>query len=203
MKLIVLTPEHTVPGELEIINELFRSGLNYLHLRKPAFTINDTRNYLYGIEEKYRPLIALHQHQEIISPEFEMKRIHFPEKKRKETQLVELELLKEKGFYLSTSVHTASDLTMCSDYFQRIFLGPVFNSISKKDYTGKTFPILKHQGKAEIIGIGGVKNSNISTLNELGYDGGALLGWIWENPSESVQRFKSVAAKWAMQDHTH
>ena len=202
MKLIVITPEKNVKNEHAILHELFLAGLKNLHIRKPDFTAEELREYLKALDPRFLPYIAIHSHQEIVSPELELRRVHFPEAKRLRTAPVEFELMREKGFFLSTSVHHFGELKKCAKYFHRIFLGPVFNSISKKGYRGRTFPILNLQREAEIIGIGGVKNSNVSNLHELGYDGAAFLGWIWENPAEAVNRFKSVIAKWELQDHT-
>lgn len=63
--------------------------------------------------------------------------------------------------------------------------------------------MFRKEPSCEVIGIGGVKNANLSTLKELGYDGGAMLGWIWENPAESLTRFLTVQKKWVLQDQLH
>lgn len=203
MKLIVFTAEGIVLNEAGIVRSLFEQGLNDLHVRKPDWDAGQLRTYMERIPAEFHSRISLHSHAALLAPEFNLSKIHFTQEQRNGLSPFELELLREKGFILSTSVHSISELHACVPYFRRIFLGPVFNSISKKDYPGKTFPMLGNKGGAEVIGIGGVKNSNISILKELGYDGGAMLGWIWENPGEAVSRFTSVQRKWELQDHTH
>ncbi|MCC7302040.1 MAG: hypothetical protein IT233_05310 [Bacteroidia bacterium] len=203
MKLIIFTPEGSMLGETEMLVSMLEAGLQHVHVRKPDWDITQMRTYLSRIPSRFHQRIAVHSFSEQLAPEFDLRCLHFTQKQRESTSPFEWELLREKGFLLSTSVHSIQELESCKPFFPRLFLGPVFNSISKKEYAGKTFPMLPPHPGSEIIGIGGVKNSNLLVLSELGYDGGAMLGWIWENPADALKRYLTIHTKWALHDHLH
>ena len=46
MKLIVISAPQTIENEISIIEELIEKGLEYYHLRKPDWTINQTREFI-------------------------------------------------------------------------------------------------------------------------------------------------------------
>lgn len=60
MKIIVITRPAFFKGETDIVNELFRTGLERLHLRKPGATEPQLAEWLQGIEPEYLSRIVLH-----------------------------------------------------------------------------------------------------------------------------------------------
>lgn len=103
-------------------------------------------------------------------------------------------LPKIKQGTLSCSVHNwkeAEDaLTKC-DY---VFISPLFDSISKNAY--KKNPELMNipsdlRGK-KIIALGGIDDNTIEEVFDLGYYGGAVLGYIWNNPDNALKNFEKL-----------
>jgi thiamine-phosphate pyrophosphorylase len=183
MLVIIVSNPTALKNEAVHINELFNQGMQLFHLRKPTFTLNQMEELLKQVEPKNYHLISLHQHHEL-AEKYNMKRIHFPEFRRKETNETELQKWKEKGFTLSTSIHDLEEYKNLSDIFDYVFYGPVYASISKPDYKPKLdgLPKLKQEErKIKLIAIGGVDADKIMTLKDAGFDGVALLGAVWNS----------------------
>jgi thiamine-phosphate pyrophosphorylase len=62
MELIVLSPEITVSNETEILNSLFENGLLKFHLRKPNSSLEELREYLSKVKDKYLNIIIINSH---------------------------------------------------------------------------------------------------------------------------------------------
>ena len=83
------------------------------------------------------------------------------------------------------SCHSFEEVESLDGQLPYCFLSPVFDSISKQGYQAKfdknelkTF--LKKKRTIKVIGLGGVTAENYAELLNLGFDGGAFLGSIWE-----------------------
>lgn len=95
--------------------------------------------------------------------------------------------------------HSIKELEGCNEKYDYAFLSPIFNSISKAGYKSnydlrviKGF--LKNRNE-KIIALGGIDEDKIDAVKNLGFQGIALLGAIWqsENP---VEKFKRIKEKW-------
>ena len=60
MKLIIITSPDFLPGEARILTELFKAGLDLLHLRKPEAEIYEVESLLQEIPMEYRSRIVIH-----------------------------------------------------------------------------------------------------------------------------------------------
>jgi thiamine-phosphate pyrophosphorylase len=90
---------------------------------------------------------------------------------------------------ISTSFHSWQEIKENNHPYKYVFISPVFDSISKKDYKAGIDLLgattvkneLAESGKycPGIIGLGGVDAQSIKTLHEYGFDGAAMLGAIW------------------------
>ena len=49
MKLIIITSPDFIPDEARIVTELFKAGLDLLHVRKPGADVHAVENLLQGI----------------------------------------------------------------------------------------------------------------------------------------------------------
>ncbi len=199
MKVFVVSKETFFPGEGNCINGMFNAGLNVFHLRKPYASLNEHRQLLMEIDKPFHSRIALHQFHEELAPEFCINRLHFKEQKRIVSNSFELDLLKEKGFSLSTSVHDPLDLDGLSSAFKYCFLGPMFDSLSKKNYPGRGFS-LNNRYPFEVLAIGGITPYKIDTVIESGFDGIALSGYLWNEEAKAVEKFKEVMEKWVLNE---
>ena len=60
MKLIIITSPDFIPDEARIVTELFKAGLDLLHVRKPDADVHAVENLLQGIAPEYRTRIVIH-----------------------------------------------------------------------------------------------------------------------------------------------
>lgn len=193
-ELIVITCPEMLAGEAGMINQLFAQGLARLHVRKPQSTEEELRSLLEQIDPQYCRRIALHQHHALAN-EFGIQGLHFTETGRLAQHLETLEALKSRGNILSTSLHDPADLEQLSPCFDYAFLGPVFDSISKKGYSSTLpadFKLNKYRFPNKVIAVGGMSAYNWESALEMGFDGVALLGSIWQNPENAVAQFRQL-----------
>ena len=102
---------------------------------------------------------------------------------------------RENGQILSRSIHCLDDLNEDLSGWDYVFLSPVFHSISKREYgpqweeTQLTAALryCKEAYQTKVYALGGVDDSCIARVTEMGFDGVALLGAIWQTryPLES------------------
>ena len=191
MELIVITRPEMMPGEAAIINQLFAHGLARLHVRKPGATEAEFRALLEQIEPHFRGRIALHQHHELAN-NFGITGLHFTESNRLVQSEETLERLKNNGFIISTSIHDPEALERLSHCFDYAFLGPVFDSISKEGYRSKlpdNFRLEKYGFPNIVLALGGIHAENYKYALEMGFDGAAVLGSIWQNSDNAIAQF--------------
>lgn len=165
----------SAPGEIEneavIIELLFKSGLRRFHLRKPGWSKEQKISLLEQIDGSYHGLISVH--------------ITSQDDKWSEW----------KGSWHGTgeqscSIHAWEEYEKLPVETLYCFIGPVFDSISKPGYlSNRSLMDVPAKSHVRLIAIGGVTVGNFSHLMDLGYDGVALLGSIWQN--EPVWSFKS------------
>ncbi|SEJ13730.1 thiamine-phosphate pyrophosphorylase [Dyadobacter sp. SG02] len=185
-----------LPGEAGMINGLFAQGLARLHVRKPAAAEADLRGLLEQIDPKFRGRIALHQHH-ALAEAFGITRLHFTESNRLAQRADTFEGLKRNGFKISTSIHNPADVEKLSHCFDYAFLGPVFDSISKKNYkaalTGDS-SLNRFNFPGKLIALGGIDDTRLDLVASLGFDGVAVLGAIWTEPANAVTAFRALAS---------
>lgn len=185
--MIVITNSFAVANEIDIIDSLFEEGLSLLHIRKPDFSKIEMAEFIHLIKLEYRSNLVLHNHHEL-AEDFGINRIHFSEKERKNSLLIEHD---RKTF--STSAHSIEDFNLLENDFDYAFLSPVFKSISKHDYHPEInlFEALKSRTnyKTKVIALGGIDFENIEKTLKNGFDNVALLGSIWNNENP-IKQFK-------------
>ncbi|MBS9525290.1 thiamine phosphate synthase [Litoribacter alkaliphilus] len=183
MKIILFSSLVPVRKEAELIRSYLACGVERFHLKKPLLPENALVRLVELIGHEHREKLALHSHHHIARP-LGIKRLHFSEVLRESTPVEEIENQKNQGFHLSTSVHSFDTLETLPPYFDYIFMGPVFPSISKKGY-GEPFDPKKWEKVRDIdhnlIAIGGITNEKLPLVMEMGFSGAALLGGIWKS----------------------
>jgi thiamine-phosphate pyrophosphorylase len=179
--LIVFTSENHVDNEGFWLNELFDHGLETLHVRKPKFTREAYQNLLQEIRPEYHHKIMIHQNHEFCL-EMGLKGIHIPEYSRKMMSSIldnYVNGFQSKNYSVSSSFHNLKAVEQSDSSLDYYVLSPVFSSISKSNYLGKEFDV--HHISKSIIGLGGIQSNNISQVQNLGYNGIAVLGSIWQS----------------------
>ena len=176
---IVISSPIQVKNEAFLINQLFDEGLCIFHIRKPESSAQELVLLLQEINPIHYSKIALHSYH-YLAKSFGINRLHFTEASRKQLTDKDFNGFKTEDFILSTSVHTIEDFNTLSEDFEYAFLSPVFDSISKTAYKAKKFNLsLRKKTSPKLIALGGLSKDNCQTALEMGFDGVALLGSIW------------------------
>lgn len=195
--LIVISSPVPLAREAQWINALFEAGLECFHLRKPDREQAEVQALIRGILPHYYDRIACHHHH-ALARDAEMKRLHFTELMRQKVSDNDLAILKAQGMVLSTSIHSHESYPTLSVQFEYTFIGPVFDSLSKKGYTAlpgmlNLGSIQRHTVKR--IALGGIDHGNCAAAVAAGFDGIALLGAVWQSPDPAVA-FKTIQQVW-------
>lgn len=200
MKILAVTSGDNIKSEIPIVMEMFREGLDVLHLRKPNFSEHLVEEYLSLLPEIYHNRIVLHGYHDL-AKKFNLKGIHIT-KRHKKTPLktwwrIRLLKWKKPTLKISTSCHSLSKLKKYTRNYDYVFLSPVFNSISKK-HRKAGFSHKKIKKKLlsldNVYAMGGVNAKNIERVKELGFDGVVLYGSLWKDGSDPVAVFKEIKA---------
>lgn len=195
--LIVISSPTPITKEASLINQLFDEGLTVFHLRKPESSSQELVLLLQEINPIHYSKIALHSHH-YLAKSFGINRLHFNEVSRK--QLIEdaLETYNADGVILSTSIHTTDDYNQLSDKFDYAFLSPVFDSISKPNYQAHVFNLneIHKKTNTKLIALGGINEATCAKAFEMGFDGIALLGAIW-NSDNGITNYKKISQIYA------
>lgn len=190
--LTVVSSPVPVHREPDLINALFESGLSVFHLRKPGAGPELFRGLLNKIHVKYHDRIALHAHH-FLKEEFGICRLHFTGEERRKLMVVP-----KTPLICSTSIHSLEEYKKLSPQFSYAFLGPVFNSMSKTGYQQMNqinHPIHLKNKPIKIIGIGGITKSNGLNTLKYGFDGLAVLGFLWQS-EQPVTQFNAMQKLW-------
>lgn len=189
--LIVISSPTPITNEASLINQLFDEGLSVFHLRKPESSSQELVLLLQEINPIYYSKIALHSHH-YMAKSFGINRLHYTEASRK--QLTEIDLSEKKTEnILSTSVHSVVDYENLSPQFDYAFLSPVFDSISKPGYQAQSFDLSK-KTEIKLIALGGINETNCCKAFDMGFDGIALLGSVW-NSEDKLKTFKAIQSQ--------
>lgn len=91
---------------------------------------------------------------------------------------------------MSVSCHSFEEIDALPFEPNYVFLSPVFDSISKPGYPSAFAPeYLKEnlqKRRVPVIALGGITAEKVAECRKMGFRGVALLGHVWEQPSEAV-----------------
>lgn len=176
MKLILITQPTYFVEEDKIITSLFEEGLDLLHLRKPNTAPMFAERLLSLIPEQYHKRIVVHGHF-YLKDEYHLKGIHLNSRNPNIPQ-------NYKG-HISRSCHSLEEVEEHKRSCDYLFMSPVFDCISKKEYHANyTHEELKKAHKAgiidkKVIALGGIDMHNIREVKDYGFGGAAILGALW------------------------
>ncbi|WP_343700557.1 thiamine phosphate synthase [Chitinophaga sp.] len=187
----IVTSPQRVPEETKYLNELAAAGPVTLLLRKPGWELQEYSALLEGLQDHSKVMIT--GYPELLG-RYNVKGFHMSESMREQQPTSPILPARYCNPVLSTSVHTPENP---GPAWQYLLLGPVFDSISKKGYSGKAH--LFNAVPPNCIAIGGIDASNITRLKAMGFHGAALLGAIWQNPAMAVKNYRIIQTLW---DHS-
>lgn len=195
-KLILISPEAEKRDEVKVLTRLFNHGLEVFHLRRPLWSMVQTRDYLQSVPSTFHDKITLHSHF-ALAGEFKIRGIHLNENNKK--------LISQFDSYriISASFHSPEDIEENNYPYQYIFLSPIFNSISKPGHNSgfdlrilaEKMEALKHKRQTlpMIIALGGVSAENMHKVKMANFSGAAVSGAVWEsgNPEKAFLDIQS------------
>jgi thiamine-phosphate pyrophosphorylase len=200
MKIVVVSPASEEPREHAVLADLFSSGLERYHVRKPQWSSEKLRGWLRLVAVNWRSRLVLHQHHELAA-EFGSG-VHFKDSEGRDNapHCPRPAMDPAPHLFTSRSCHDRVTLDAALGHFDTVFLSPVFPSISKPGYQ----PTIGHaaiaerlarrtaaERKTEVIALGGITPSNATCCAELGFDGVALLGALWQ-AAEPLKVFEQL-----------
>lgn len=172
----------TIPGELPDeaarIARLLESGWDFVHIRKPDWSLRDVRNLIEDVPYPLRSRLRLHGHFDLLN-DYGLAGAHL--NSRCPTAPAAARSVTRSCHSLGEirRLETSGDL----DRYQYVTLSPVFDSISKPGYAsafdihdpGFSIP------ERKVVALGGVTPDRIAELEAAGFAGAAMLGWVWDN----------------------
>lgn len=174
----ITLPQADVAGDAERIVALLESGaVDRFHLRKPDADESVLRRLLTAIPQEYHARLSLHDAPWLLA---EFPQVGFHLNRRHPAGI--------SAGTLSRSCHSAGEVMKADSGLDYVTLSPVFDSISKEGYVGRSFT-----GEAQavatrrVIALGGVVPGRFAALRKRGFSGAAMLGWLWtEGPVENI-----------------
>lgn len=200
MKMILISRPEIFADEAQHVQRFFQEGLDTFHLRKPGSSIEDFEDALRQFAAMDYKRIVIHNHYELVE-KYNLKGLHLTEwftaraNKRKLKEVINT--ARNRKLTVSGSFHSIEALEDLTLKFHYVFLGPVFNSISKKGYMSaidldRASEYLRKPKNFEVVALGGIHQSNITLLAQAGFHGVALLGSVWhaDDPLSSFRAIK-------------
>lgn len=163
-------------GEIESCNLLLQSNIERLHVRKPSASKDELKAYLEQLDSSLYAKISLHNHHELVD-ELGLGVKHFKGK----------EVVNTTGI-ASKSFHSLEEIKGETAALSYGFLSPIFESISKSQYKAdfnhnRLNEALTEFDKFPIYALGGIDIKKMKQIQEMNFEGVALLGTIWMESS--------------------
>jgi len=203
MELVVFTNPKKTPSEIDSITAMFENGLQTLHVRKPKYGIDDMDDFLRLIPKQYQNRIVLHSHHKL-GKVYNLKGIHMGrthrEKKYSSSFKFKLMRMLHSNWTVTRSCHRLISLQECDNY-DYVFLSPMYDSISKENYSNKFSPKtvknMIEENNIKVFALGGVDIDKFEELRSLNFTGVAMLGAIWQSNHNPLSVFKEAQQKLA------
>lgn len=202
MKIALLTTNQRFKSEIETVNLFFDYGLDYLHLKKRRFSRSKTKKYIKEINEAHRRKIFLHKYH-WLAVWYKLKGIHLGRSDRQKPIRTKLKIFFMKLFHpkleVSVSFHSLQSATQDKGQYHHAMLSPVFDSISKKNYSPafseRQLVGLMEKTNHRYFALGGVDETHIQTAKDVGFEGVVVYGSIWNSGDEKLKTFKKIFDK--------
>jgi thiamine-phosphate pyrophosphorylase len=189
MNIVVISPESADARETGAMEGLFAEGLRRYHVRKPLWSGEELEAWLLRLPAEWRSRIVLHGNPEL-AESLGLCGSH---------ERDEGGIAPERGF--SRSCHDLQSLWQHLQIYEQILFGPVFPSLTKDGYgpaedfqwdeLQSVLTTARTEGDARVLAIGGITAARLPRCAELGFDGAAVLGAVWNDP-DPVRAYAAV-----------
>lgn len=188
-----------IENEWDILTELFEAGLEKFYLRKPGLRLEAYEKCLRNIPERFMDRLVLHEHFTIMY-DYPFREIHLKTREREAFAVKNrfqrlIDEAHNEGIICSTSVHSYDELQEIDGVMDRLWISPVFESISKPGHSSEIDWIMTLNNKSfrsDIVALGGIHEENAHALMRKPFKEIALLGAIWKRPATAVSNFKKI-----------
>ena len=200
MKLVVISNPYELKFETERINQMFREGLDELHVRRPKCDMATMKKFIKEIDSDFHHKIVLHSHYSLVNT-FDIHMIHLPHNWASnaiKTLFLDYLILRGKKVRKSMTIGGCKSLYKPIKGIHELVLGPIFARASytinnQQIETTKLEKALRHS-KLPVIGLGGVSSQTLEFFKNVGFDGIAMQSGVWKTPDP-------VAAFVEIRDH--
>ena len=191
-KIVVISSPNHKEGEAKHIQDLIGAGLWRFHLRKPNWSADELRSLLKELPEACLRRVVLHRRRELLA-EFPLAGYHLTSTETYPTGAC--------PGTLSRSFHDLGSLEACEEELNYVFIGPVFDSVSKQGYASAFEPSALRDffrkrrrdetSRIHTFALGGIVPDRVRVCLGLGFDGVAVLGGIWasRDPTKKLHRY--------------
>lgn len=94
-----------------------------------------------------------------------------------------------RKIYFTRTFSKLSSISESKKKFEYVFLSPIYDSISKIGHSGnfgnRSLKKFVQLSKSPVIALGGVEPDKFEECKELGFDGVAILGFVWNHETLS------------------
>lgn len=192
MKLSVISASYPIENEAKIVNWMFNNGLYQYHFRKNNPQKSDFISFLDQINAVFMDRIVIHDYFGLIES-YPIKGIHLNTLKRRDKNTLDeaKAYASNLSIMLSTSCHSNEEYELLRNEFDQLWVGPVFESISKKGYSPSIHWKVKEENN-KMVAVGGVCPTNLNKLRKRGFDKAAVLGYLWNDMKHFKSNFISL-----------
>lgn len=191
MELKVISWPNFFDGEHKLIHRLFENGMPCFHLRKPNSSVEQLETFLQKIDSKYYDKIVVHDYVQL-AQKYRLKGVHFTFRTK---GLIDSEY---SNLVKSSSCHSLDELIKLSSIVDDVLLSPIYDSISKEDYKAsynwnELEAVFSSNLNCQVFALGGVTVDKIEELKNIGFNGIAILGGVWQNtnPVDALIQFQN------------
>ncbi len=192
MKLVIFSTSDRSLSEAREVTQMFEEGLKSFHLKKSGFESHEMEEYIKSIPSKYHKYIVLHSNHKLRKT-FRLGGLHLSRTHRKKRYNTWWKMFKLRKFSrkmkFTRTFSKLSTLTSNKKKYSYVFLGPIYQSISKLGHSGNfgNRSLKKYIAvcKPPVFALGGITPDKFEECKELGFEGVGLLGYIWNNDDKS------------------
>jgi len=195
MEVILISSPSKKQNEVSTIRRIFEMGLSRFHVRKPDWSLDEVRKFLDEFPDECIERTVIHRRPELLS-EYPFAGYHLSSK--------EQYLAKEVDGTISRSFHQLDELITSQEKLDYVFLGPIFDSVSKQGYNSafpaselRSFFVDRRKLRVDlprIVALGGIVPEKVRVSLSLGFDGVAALGGVWGSryPQKAFMRYRTA-----------
>ncbi|CAG5078481.1 thiamine phosphate synthase [Parvicella tangerina] len=209
MKLVVFSTTDRSLSEAREVTQMFEEGLRAFHIKKSGFERHEMEEYLKVIPPKYHRYIILHSNHKL-RKSFKLGGLHLSRTHRKKKYNSWWKMFKLRKFSrklkFTRTFSKLSSLTKNKTKYDYVFLGPIYDSISKLGHSGnfgnRSLKRYISTSKSPVYALGGITPDKLEECKELGFSGVCVLGYIWNNEHQTpIEAFREVKNKLKELEH--